>query len=334
MASRQPKGGEVMLARWLTASAVLGISFGVAYWGGLYARKSRQPTDQVVVGGLMVPTANLNIGAVWEEEGFVWQLPIRNVANDTIEIRKFNNSCGCTAIEPPHLTIQPGATSTVKLTIDLAHRSHAEAEFAQRPFAVSVQPVTSRTRAGGVGWQIHGTIRSRVTLDTKSVHFGDRPIHGRPAVTRKVLATVHIPCQDLEVSVNPAIATATVKRRNDDPPRFEITISVNPDLPPGYFQTQAKLSVVAPNGKRELASILPIAGEMRTEVRLLPERVLLAPTPIGETAEAVVTLQVPPEITVMIDHIEIDDSSLRVEPADIKGIPAGRAYRLVQKESK
>jgi hypothetical protein len=329
-----PLEGEVMLARWQKAIAILGISFGVAYWGGLYARKWRQPTDQAVVEGLMVPTASLDIGEVWEETDFVWRLPIRNLTSDTIEIRKFGSSCGCTAIEPPKLSIQPGETATVQLTIDLTHRSSAEKGQAQRPFTVSVHPITPRTRRGGLGWQLHGTVRSRVTLDAKSVHFGDQPVHGQPAATRQVLGTVHVPCQDLEVTVNPLVATATVKRRKDDPAQFEISIAVNPELPPGNFQTDAKISLVSAEGKRQLASLLSIAGEMQPEVRLLPARVLLAPAPIGETAEAIVTLQAPPKANVAVDHIEIDDSGLRVEPAAIAGIPAGCAYRFLQKVAK
>lgn len=109
---------------------------------------------------------------------------------------------------------------------------------------------------------------------------------------------------------------------------------MNPDLPPGNFQTDAQISVVTPSDKRELTLILPIAGEMQPEVRLLPARVLMAPTSIGETAEAVVTLQVPPEVKVRVDHIEIEDPSLRVESVEIEGMPAGRAYRLRQKVTK
>jgi hypothetical protein len=319
-----------MFVRWSAAAAILAISFGLAYWAGQYARKARQPADQAVVEGLMIPAANLDFGEVWEEKGFDWRLPIRNLTSNTVEIRKFSTSCGCTAIEPPKLSIQPGETATVQLTIDLTHRSYAEAGLARRPFAISVHPITPSARRGSAGWQIHGTVRSRVTVDEKSVHFGEEPIHGQQAVTRKLRATVHVPCQDLEVTLNPSVATATVKRHEDDPSRFEITIAVNPDLPPGHFQTDAKISVLTPSGKRELALLLPIAGEMQPEVRLLPARVVLAPAPIGDSVEAIVTLQAPPEAEAAVDHIEIDDPSLRVGPARIEGHPAGRAYRFRQ----
>jgi len=323
-----------MNARWLIAAAILGGSFGVAYWGGLYARKWRQPSDQAMVEGLMIPAANLDIGKVWEEKEFVWSLPIRNLSGDTIEIRKFISSCGCTAIKPAKLSIQPGELAIVELTIDLTQRSFAEEGLALRPFGISIHPITSRSRPGGPGWQIHGTVHSRATLDAKSVHFGEEPVRGQPALKRRVLATVHVPCQDLQATVNPLVATASVERRKDDPSRFEITIAVNPDMPPGKFQTNAQISVVTSSGERELAFRLPIAGEMQPEVRLLPARVLLPPTPVGATAEAIVTLQGSPEVKVALDHIEIGDPGLRVEPAVVEGIPSGRAYRLLQQVAK
>lgn len=323
-----------MLARWIKATAVLVLSAGLACVGGLYARKWRQPTDQVAVEGLMIPASNLDFGEVWEEKDFGWQLPIRNVTGDTIEIRKFTTSCGCTAINPPKLFIQPGETTTVQLTIDLTHRSSAETGIALRPLTISVNPITPRSRSGGLGWQLHGTVRSRVTLDPKTVHFGDQPARGQPAVTRQVLATVHVPCQDLKVTVNPHIATATVERRQSDPAQFEITIAVNPELPPGNFHTDAKINVVTPSGKAEFTLLLPIAGDMQPEVRLLPARVFLAPAPIGEIVDAIVTLQVSTEAKVAVDHIEIDDPGLRVEPAAIESVPSGCAYRLIQQVAK
>lgn len=324
-----------MPARWFIATVILGLSFGGAYWAGLYARKWREAEQpEAVAEGLMIPVANLDIGEVWEEKGFVWQLPIRNLTSDTIQVQQFKTSCGCTSVNPSKLLLQPGETATVALTIDLTHRSSTEEGLSRRPFALSIQPVTLRSRRDGSGWQLHGAIRSRVTLDAKNVHFGEQPIHGQPAVRRELLATVHIPCRDLEVAVDSLVASAIVKRRADDSTRFEITIAANPELPPGSFKAEAKIHVVEPSGERELACTLPIVGEMQPEVRLLPARVLLETRSIGETAEAVVTLQAPPDANVAVDHIEIDDPGLRVEPAAIEGIPSGRAYRLRQQVAK
>jgi len=130
--------------------------------------------------------------------------------------------------------------------------------------------------------------------------------------------------------VNPKVATATVNRLENGENRFEIIITANPDLPPGDFKTEARIIVVAPTGEKALGFMLPLAGKMQPEVRLLPSRLLLEAKPIGEATEAVVTLQAPPDAKVRVDHIEIDGPDLRVEPVAVEGIPAGRAFRVRQ----
>ncbi len=325
-----------MVFRWLFAIALLASSFAVAFWGGLAARQWKQVTqaqEEKLVGGLAVSAADLDMAEVWEEKGVVWRLPIRNRTTTSIDIREFKTSCGCTAIKPRSLSIPAGETATVQLTIDLTHRSLSEYGMERRPFAVSIQPIAPGIRCGGGSWQLHGIVRSRVTLDRQNVHFGDQPIHGQPAAALQARATVHVPCQRLEVVVNPLVAAATVKQRGDET-QFDITIAANPDFPPGSFQTNAEIYAVAPSGKRALAATLPIAGDMQPEVRLLPSRVLLGPTSVGEMSEAVITLQNPSVAGVEVDHIEIDDPELHIEPARIEGISSERTYRLRQRAAK
>jgi hypothetical protein len=325
-----------MRGRWLFAIAILSLSFASAYLGGMAAKKAKgTEQSQEVIGGLVIPSESLDMKEVWEAKDIVWRLPIQNRTSGDIEIQKFLSSCGCTAVEPSRLTIPAGETRTVNLLIDLTHRRVEEYALERRPITISIQPITSAARrVNPAAWQIHGIVRSRVTLDAQTVHFGHQAVRGEPAVKRRVLATVHVPCQLLDVRVNPLVATATIKRRQDDPQRYEITIGVNPELPPGNFQTNAKISVVGPNGDSELAFTLPIIGTMQPEVRLLPARVFLEPKEVGKIAEAIVTLQAPTDARVAVDHIEIDDPELRVEPVTIDGIPAGRAYRLRQQVTK
>jgi hypothetical protein len=216
------------------------------------------------------------------------------------------------------------------LKLDLTHRTFSESGLGSRPLALTIQPVLAGGRKRSRGWQLHGTVKSRVTLDTRAIHFGERPIHSQPPVTQKVLATVHVPCRRLEVTVKSEVAAATVNRRSDDEGRFEIIIAVNPALPPGYFHTDAQISLVTPAGERCPGFTLPIAGKMQPEVRLLPARVIMGPKQVGGTAEAVVTLQTTPNSNVEVDHIETDSSGLRVEPAAIEGIPANHAFRVRQ----
>jgi hypothetical protein len=319
-----------MGVRWLLAIAILGVSFVAAYWGGTAAREWRKPPPVEVVEGLAIPAADLDMGEVWEAKGIAWRLPIHNQTAATVEIHDLLASCGCTSIEPRKLSISAGETATINLQLDLTHRTYSDAGLAERPFAVMLRPVIGAGQPRGPAWKLHGTIKSRVTVDPLAVDFGERPVHGQTPVTQKIVAAVHLPCRDLEVMVEPKVATATIHRRSDDETTFDIVLAANPNLPPGEFKGEAQIKVVTPTGERWPGFTMLIGGKMQPEVRLLPSRLLLEAKPIGEMAEAVVTLQASPDAKVAVDHIEIDSPDLRVEPVTVEGIPAGRAFRVRQ----
>lgn len=239
VASSEPQmRGRGTIARWRLAIYLLAFSFIAAYLDGLAARKwrkSAQPSQEVI-GGLAVVATDLDMGEVGEEKCFAWQLPIRNVSAGRIEIHDFIQTCDCIdTIKPRHLSIAPGETAIIDLTLDLTHRTYSELGKACRPFSVEIWPVLNPKTRPGLGWKMYGTIVSRVTLDKLSIHFGERPVHGGRPVTQKVVATVHVPCQRLEVIVKPEVVTATIKRWEDNPDRFEITIHREPRLAARQF---------------------------------------------------------------------------------------------------
>jgi len=220
------------------------------------------------------------------------------------------------------------------LTLDLTHRTYSDHGQSRRPFEVMLFPVLNPKSRPRLGWKLQGTIVSRVTLDKLAVDFGERPVHGGTPVTQKVRATVHVPCQHLEVRVKPEAATVTINQQEDDKTKFEIVLAANPDLPPGKFQADVQIFTVTPNGEKALGVTLPISGIMQPEDRLLPAQLLLEAKPVGEATEAVVTLQAAADAKVTVDHIEIDSPDLHAEPVKVEGIPAGRAFRVRRKVRK
>lgn len=323
-----------MCARWLLAIGILGVSFGAAYWAGLAARQANQLPPMEVIDGLAVAPTDLDMGEVWEEKGISWKLPIRNQTPGRIEIHDLQQTCGCTDIKPRRLSIAAGETATLDLTLDLTHRTYSDFGQARRPFSVVLYPVLNPKSRSRVGWKLHGTILSRVTVDPLAIDFGERPIHGGTPVTQRVMATAHVPCQRLEVAVKPEVAAVTIFPQKDEKTIFEIILAANPDLPPGKFQADVRIFTVSPNGEKALAVTLPVSGIMQPEVRLLPARLLLEAKPVGDMAEAVVTMQAASDAKVAVDHIEIDSPDVRVEPVTVEGIPAGRAFRVQQKVTK
>ncbi|GEM_PF-5821099 len=322
-----------MRKKMLLTLAILALSFIGAYWLGARTKGSQQPTLQVIEG-LAVDIADLKAGEVWEEKQYIHRLPIRNTTNMDIEILSFIKSCSCTEVEPRTLIIPAGQTATVNLIIDLTHRTMAELDLAARPFAIEVKPYLKSGWPRSRGWVVEGTVKSRVTLDTKAVHFGERPVYGQPPVKMKLLATVHVPVEKLEATLDKQVVSAEINRRTEDPSKYEVVLTTVPSLPPGEFEANLQLDVVTPAGERLYGATLPVAGKVQPEVRLLPAKVLLGSKPVGETAEAVVTLQTPADADVKVDHVEIDSDSLQVEPVTVEGMPTGRAYAVRQKVDK
>jgi hypothetical protein len=323
--------------RTLLTIAFLILAFAGAYWVGAAIQRTPHqqqlpPTSLHTVEGLAVADADLKVGEVWEQKEFVCRLPIHNHTGEDIEVLDFIKSCSCTQVEPRSLTIPAGGEATVRLKIDLAQRSVAELGQAVRPFTIEVRPYLKKRKSPrDPGWVVEGTVKSRVTLDTKAVHFGERPVYGQPPVKQKVLATVHVPAEKLEATLDKKVATVEINRNTEDPSKYDVVLATEPSLLPGDFEANLLLDVVTPIGERLTGVMLPVAGKVQPEVRLLPAKLLLGSKPVGLTAEAVVTLQAPPAVNAEVDHVEVDSPGLQVEPVTVEGLPAGRTYVVRQR---
>jgi hypothetical protein len=141
-----------------------------------------------------------------------------------------------------------------------------------------------------------------------------------------------VPMQRLQARIEPAaIGTVKLVPVPDNPNRLELCITPSNTLPIGPFQATVMVDVVGPSGSVTPGAVLPIAGDVQTEGRLLPARVILGIRPVGSTAGTVVVLQAPVDAAWTVDHIETDSPDVSVEATAAEGIPAGRAFRVSQK---
>ncbi len=68
---------------------------------------------------LVVSPEELDFGSVFARDQFPWKLHIKNPGSQTVEVIDLRPSCGCTKVTPTSLTISPGETREVQLTLDL-----------------------------------------------------------------------------------------------------------------------------------------------------------------------------------------------------------------------
>ncbi len=284
----------------------------------------------VIVEGLSVDPAALDLGEVWEEGAYLHTLSIRNDNPNPVEVARFFVSCGCAGVEPQTVSLAPGETADVHLKLDLARRTLNDLGRASRPFAVSLGPLlkSSEAMAPSGGWELRAVIKSRVTLDKLSLHFGDEPIQSALPLTRKVHATVHLPRSSLRVSAADNAVSWKINPHADRPDEFDVAVSTNPAaLKAGPFKTTLNIEVVTAEGEALPGVKLPVAGTVRPEVRPVPASVLLGVRRIGRTAEATVALQMPPGEKWEVERIEVDSPDVQVDSVPA-GSAGGRAYRL------
>lgn len=133
-------------ARQLALLLAVLISVLAAYSLGGRTAPVTSPANEHVIDGLAVQAAALDLGEVWEQRDYVCNLPIRNRIGQDVNVAEFAVSCQCLVVEPRTITIPPGETVTVRLTLNLAERAEKNIDLPERPLLVEVVPVF---RGGG-----------------------------------------------------------------------------------------------------------------------------------------------------------------------------------------
>ncbi len=278
----------------------------------------------------MVAPADLDLGDLWEERDYQRELPIHNRTGADIHIADFSVSCGCIAVEPRSLNVPAGQTAKVHLTLDLSKRTPWSLGVAERPLNLQVFPVLGPQGPSADAWVLVGKIHSRVTLDAQTLEFGDAPVQGQTPVVRKVAATAHVPIRELAVEARPPLADIQMSRDSADPSKYVLAVSPKPTLPPGRFQFELIVDAVGPEGERLPGAQMTVRGDMQPEVRALPSRLLLGSRPVGETAEAVVVLQIPAGSGWTVDHLETESSQVEVKVVAAPAVRDGSAFQVRQ----
>jgi hypothetical protein len=289
---------------------------------------ARSTQREYEVGGLVVAAKALQFGEVWEKKGFTWEVPIRNVTKEPIEITDWFLSCNCSDIQPKTLRIPAGQTATARLTVDLTVRKSHEATQSRRPVAYEITPVLGNNKPRRQRWKVEGTVLSKVTVNALYIHFGESPVRGESPVWRKLVGTVHVPFKKLAAVADAKRLAVRLRQLPDNPARFELHVSPQPDMPAGPFRSDVILEIIAADGSREQGLTLPVEGEMQPAVRLLPARLLLPTKQVGEEATGILILQAPPRLSVVVEQIESESADVHVEATSADGVPPGRGFRV------
>jgi hypothetical protein len=121
-----------MKARLVTVAVLFVASAFGAYYLGIvaaqYASNTPPPVPhEAVIDGLAVELPSLDLGEVPEQADYPCQFAIQNRNNAPVEIFDIAVSCSCVEeVEPRNLKLEPGASASVRLKLNLAKRNYSE----------------------------------------------------------------------------------------------------------------------------------------------------------------------------------------------------------------
>ena len=305
---------------------------GAGTWTARTLSEKASPSDTeppVAFATLTVDPYALDVGVLDEGTSPVFRLPMRNSSSEPIRVRDIT-SCYCLTIEPRSFTVPPGGSVDVRLTFAIPQRTPAEVGLVRRPFEYAVTALHGNGDKS-TSWRLHGSINSRMTLDTMVLSWGDELIQGQKYPTRQVIVTAHVPVQSLHTAVDARFATATVRRDATNPNQFTVSVALKTPLPTGSFDKRLGIGIIDLDGKCVPGTGLSLQGTVQPQVRAVPTRVLLGSHMVGDMAEAFVVLQPRLAFDFLVQKIEADSADLVVTPADVKGSPKGRTFRVAQR---
>lgn len=283
-----------------------------------------------MVGGLEAAAEDLDFGEAWEDPEFVRTVTLTNRTDREVRVTGLTGGCECTSVEPQAFALAPGASQQIRVKIDLTHRYPHQFGIDRRELAVSVYPRFADRGAAAGGWTLRGVVKSRVSVDGRELAFADLCGQGE-SVTRAMKATAHVPLANLEATCPADKATVSVVPSAKRPGGYDVRVTPNPDLPLGPFRFDVALTATLPDGAKHRCVAFAVAGEMRSPVRVIPDPVLLGERPVGETAEATVSVRFPAGWSV--DRVETERSDTRVSPTEpLDGRPTYRISQLISKQ--
>jgi Protein of unknown function (DUF1573) len=241
---------------------------------------------------LFVPPERLAFGQTWESKEFTWALPITNWDQQDVEIEHFATTCNCTKIEPSSLSIPPGQTREVRLTVDLTpERNTKQAESQQWAFEVGIGPKLRDEEAPKVPdwWIVRGTVQRLLRLSVPVVDMGRQSERSQPLPLRHLLVSSAVPLKGLTattpLSFVPVISALEPERHD----QFQLTINSPPGLPIGPVKEEIRLTARLETGE-EVTKIVPVTGRIVADCQPDPPAAVLGARLVGETAQESVML--------------------------------------------
>jgi hypothetical protein len=226
-------------------------------------------------GGLEVPEHCLDLGTVWEQDQFPWDLVIYNHNTTAVQLTGFQVSCAhCITITPPAVTLPPQGTARLHLTLDLRRAPNASTPIT--PFRVSIMPIMAHRQTPLRPWQLHGYVQSAVLFSPPAVDFQQTPLLQGQSATQTLSAIPTVPLRTLRLTAAPPGVSVTV-RPSPKADAFLLQVTAGPTLAVGEHMQILRFTPIRADGTALPQVSLPFRPLVLADVRVEPQQLWLLP---------------------------------------------------------
>jgi len=282
----QVKGRWRGAKRLLLIVAALALVSLVGHWWG-----RKHITAGFRNAHLEVDPQQLDLGEVWEQNGFCWTLPIRNLSRRDVAVSRFIGSCRCVDVTPRSLVIPAGKTAEVRLALDLTTGDPRQTAPHSRPFSIQIVPVIENGLPQYQGWELEGLVRRAFRLSSPSVTFGDSLVSGEPFPARTVEVTANVRLGRLTAEPELEAPAAVTLERAEEAGRYLLRVAPEETAVVGRHDFNVLLKGVTETGERLPPFPIPVMMEVVDDIQTVPASVPFGSLPLGESAEETVVLR-------------------------------------------
>lgn len=269
-----------MARTWtILAMGALAICAGVVIVRALPTAANHHPAE--TRADLVVAPEELKLGTVWEDEAYIRELSIQNHETVPVEIEKFSSTCNCLSIEPKSLTIPPGETRIVRLTIDLVTKPPPDGKVSVRLTPVLKEGSLDGKRFGPE-WMIAGQARQAIKVD-RSFDLGRHSELAQPLRPWTIPVEPLVPLEKLSAQSGVSGITAAIHPPDGESSNYRLTLAATGELPISVLEGTVTIAPVRQGGEKLPARRIYIRGKIISDLSCDPPTVQVGLRKLGET---------------------------------------------------
>ena len=199
-----------------------------------------------------------------------------NQGSAPLQILKVEKVCDCASFEIGARTIQPGAETTLTVTVDPRGK--------RGEFGDGIRVETNDPETPSLNFLLRGEAYDRIQIDPAAVNFNPIPPDALSYLRLHILVEINDPDVEALKEVVPSSDALTCEVKSLGDKRYELQPALHPGLPDQFFEESLRLVFT---GAKPQEAVVPVRGFFQCRVepsrRFLSLAEFLRRTPMSQT---------------------------------------------------